>query len=740
LTKRLSQAVQYQQKVEVQGHCRFGVTRNLFGFGKVVGVWGGGVSERAELKVLGRLANPDVPLSDKKDICAQISARDITFDHVEKTDLARRFAQVATTVPELKGTIDLLLPLITTEQKAPPAPPAGLPGAPLPPPPKPPVISRAAEPAEPATLVKKKGPDADDAATLVKGPAPAAPAGDPDDVATLVKAGTPDIVDPAKLVRRKQLPTPTNLPGAKPAGPADDSTFIIVDTAEEATPALQNGSEQPTTLYKRSTPPAALQPRFAARLAAAFNYIINYFRSSTVTSTKALATTMLALEHTLDLGERLAACTRVGGRDHNEDAAVLAQLVGGQDRRSLLGAIDGMGGHESGEVASNLTAVTVQQNFEKAAASKRFSIKTAFEQAGKLIQAYVAKHLQHLPPKERIMGAAAVVADIDGDRAEISWAADARAFLFRNGQLTLLTTDNHLATKAYLAKRLGKSEDAVTYEDIRTLNFAASEQETIDYYRFTLSFEDNKVLAPVGQPDLQVMTRSVNLKRGDILLLSSDGLHGFLGFYLFKSAVADLRRAPAAVMANKLADVAVAAMQNTAKLGDNVTVAVYKHTKPSFLAGLAKAWRGEPLVPAPTEPTMPETAAARRSTLPPPPDQTASSAAPKPRASTPPTQTPAGATPVDPTLDLISRAFAVESLSLTIATFDKIAGEMPDYVPASGNIVTTIALINGQLRRAKKLCGGDEAQFETFKGRAQAAILALTERSSDEEGPEGAGS
>jgi predicted nucleic acid-binding Zn-ribbon protein len=82
LFRLLHQVGWYQQKVESQGRSMFGVTRNWFGQGRVVGVWGGGTSPDNERIILSILFDSKTPLSELRDYLEGMISGNVTFKHI----------------------------------------------------------------------------------------------------------------------------------------------------------------------------------------------------------------------------------------------------------------------------------------------------------------------------------------------------------------------------------------------------------------------------------------------------------------------------------------------------------------------------------------------------------------------------------------------------------------------------------------------------------------------------------
>jgi protein phosphatase len=113
------------------------------------------------------------------------------------------------------------------------------------------------------------------------------------------------------------------------------------------------------------------------------------------------------------------------------------------EQKGIFIVADGMGGAEAGELASELAAITTGQFIAASFEAKTHSFTPkallvgALEAANDAVMAK-AKELNQSRP----MGAAIVVALVQLDKAYITHAGDARAYLANQAALTRLTTDD----------------------------------------------------------------------------------------------------------------------------------------------------------------------------------------------------------------------------------------------------------------------------------------------------------
>jgi protein phosphatase len=205
-------------------------------------------------------------------------------------------------------------------------------------------------------------------------------------------------------------------------------------------------------------------------------------------------------------------------RDHNEDRFLVADLtrkaasllpdVRQHDigpRGTLLVVADGMGGAAAGEVASEMATDTIYShlvktwNDEDEVTPQRFAfrLKEAVEVANASIHAHAKAH-----PEVRGMGTTTTAAGVLNDHLYLTQVGDSRAYLIRGGQAHQITKDQSLMQRLVEAGELTEEEAA------------QSERRNI-------------ILQALGpDPKVKVDLTHQEVRRGDILVLCSDGLTG----------------------------------------------------------------------------------------------------------------------------------------------------------------------------------------------------------------------
>ncbi|MEO7730425.1 MAG: protein phosphatase 2C domain-containing protein, partial [Kofleriaceae bacterium] len=194
-------------------------------------------------------------------------------------------------------------------------------------------------------------------------------------------------------------------------------------------------------------------------------------------------------------------------REHNEDSAYMEPSNG------FFIVADGMGGHAAGEVASAMAVDTVRKSLE----GEREQIemfKRAPTDAGRrgivqlLQSAVLSAHQavfqrgQHEADKAG-MGTTLDVVLVAGPEAFVAHVGDSRTYLVRDGRSSQITTDHTVAEVLVIEGKLTIEEAQVS--PLRTI-----------------------LVNAIGvSADVGVEMAHVTLKRGDRLLLCSDGLHDY---------------------------------------------------------------------------------------------------------------------------------------------------------------------------------------------------------------------
>src|SRR5687768_17451080 len=194
-------------------------------------------------------------------------------------------------------------------------------------------------------------------------------------------------------------------------------------------------------------------------------------------------------------------------RDHNEDSAFM------EATRGFFIVADGMGGHAAGEVASAMAVDTVRKTLE-AARNEIDAFKKAPTDAGRraivqllqsaVLQAHQAVYQRGQNEQDKAgMGTTLDVVLVAGPEAFVAHVGDSRTYLIRDGRSSQITTDHTVAEVLVIEGKLTIEEAQVS--PLRTI-----------------------LVNAIGvSADVGVEMAHVTLRRGDRLLLCSDGLHDY---------------------------------------------------------------------------------------------------------------------------------------------------------------------------------------------------------------------
>lgn len=196
----------------------------------------------------------------------------------------------------------------------------------------------------------------------------------------------------------------------------------------------------------------------------------------------------------------VGSASRVGGRDHQEDA-VLAKPIGDSGNAWLLAVADGMGGHEGGEVASRLAIETLGSHFSaEVPQDVALELKRAYRSANERVWS------EGGDASPGHMGTTLVAAVVNGAYLTVANVGDSRAYLIRGSQVLQVTQDHSL-----VAEQVEKGELAAGSErqspQRNVLTAAVGTTERLDrklpaIYELTLLPEDRLLLCSDGFYDV----------------------------------------------------------------------------------------------------------------------------------------------------------------------------------------------------------------------------------------------
>jgi protein phosphatase len=238
---------------------------------------------------------------------------------------------------------------------------------------------------------------------------------------------------------------------------------------------------------------------------------------------------------------RWGAATDIGKvRDENEDTFLIEAELG------LFLVSDGMGGHKGGALAANIVAedlpVMIENRLNELKSDSPRAVKAVFKKT--IIEQSRQLRLEGTSETgHKGMGATLVVALVKGGRAHIANLGDSRMYRFRNGRLTQLTKDHSVVSELLRQRKiqLEEAEDHAAAGEIT--GYVGMEEKVAPY------------------------VRSFMLRRGDRLLLSTDGLTAMVDNRFIASVLAAEADCQAACEA-------LVSAANAAGGHDNITVVV----------------------------------------------------------------------------------------------------------------------------------------------------------------------
>jgi protein phosphatase len=222
-------------------------------------------------------------------------------------------------------------------------------------------------------------------------------------------------------------------------------------------------------------------------------------------------------------------------RPHNEDAFARDDVLG------LWVVADGVGGHAKGEIASQesidqiggfvrqgravLETLAADPTAPKQREAARRLLESAVQSA-----CYMVYGLGELDPAQKGMSTTISALLLAGGRGFVAQVGDSRVYRVRDGGAQQLTEDHTLVN--YKLK-----QGLISEAEARTMK------------------GKNVITRAVGHKDyVEVDTHEIEVRRGDVYVLCSDGLHGYLQAGELEQIVAGSELEPAATRLVQLAN------------------------------------------------------------------------------------------------------------------------------------------------------------------------------------------
>jgi len=189
--------------------------------------------------------------------------------------------------------------------------------------------------------------------------------------------------------------------------------------------------------------------------------------------------------------------SHTGTRENNEDNFLVMELPDAH----LLAVADGLGGHNAGEVASQMAVDTLREVFEReyGEGMDDEEVKKLLEKAYRLAHERIS---ENAVGEREGMGTTLVTAFVRDGKAIIANTGDSRAYLIRDGKIVARTKD-HSIVQELIDKGEITPEEARKHPMRNIITKALGIDFGVDFYEWVLD-------------------------RGDAILLSSDGLHDYV--------------------------------------------------------------------------------------------------------------------------------------------------------------------------------------------------------------------
>lgn len=228
---------------------------------------------------------------------------------------------------------------------------------------------------------------------------------------------------------------------------------------------------------------------------------------------------------------RIAARTEAAGkynpaapREGNEDSLGIIPDVGNptasvafdtviplSEKGLLMVVADGMGGHNAGEVASQIAIATVKELFASNAITEKDS--STMECRAKYLEKVVRVADQNIKadaeanPDRKGMGSTIIMAWIVGHELTVTWCGDSRAYRFRPGKGLEMLSEDHSMVQDMVRKKQLKYEETFSHPQGNIITHC---------------------LGGGSRGNAEPESRQFTLDNGDIIMLCSDGLSGVL--------------------------------------------------------------------------------------------------------------------------------------------------------------------------------------------------------------------
>ena len=192
------------------------------------------------------------------------------------------------------------------------------------------------------------------------------------------------------------------------------------------------------------------------------------------------------------------ACSKTGpNKEINEDHTLLDEAQG------LAIVCDGVGGQGNGELASKMACEFLEQSIANhpALSEPGMELRQILRQCHQHLLSHMKEH-----PDTQGMATTVVLALQNGSHTWLTWAGDSRAYLLRKGKLTALTND-HSFVNEKVAQGILSEEEAASHPMAHLITSS---------------------LGGASNSLKRIGIEKISLRRGDRLILCSDGVYGYM--------------------------------------------------------------------------------------------------------------------------------------------------------------------------------------------------------------------
>lgn len=181
--------------------------------------------------------------------------------------------------------------------------------------------------------------------------------------------------------------------------------------------------------------------------------------------------------------------THKGRRAENEDALVC------RDGDGLWAVIDGMGGHEAGDLAATMVRESLESLFLGGGIAHRLvAVETALQTVNHAIRHHAAINMRSKP-----MGATVVVLLVYRGEAAVMWAGDSRLYRHNDDAMAMLTRD-HTPVQALVDARQLTEQQAMAHPRANVIYQAVGigEKLSLEQARFDVTGNERFLLTSDG--------------------------------------------------------------------------------------------------------------------------------------------------------------------------------------------------------------------------------------------------